>query len=302
MRYASRVFVLAFAVLSVAEAAGVRVFERNHQMSIGVLPADGAGALYDALNVSIEFIPGYCDEGTCVPPIYRKYVSSGTVAFYCDRSSYDSCFLAGPYDSMLSFGFSGDAAAATAQALAVVGNPFPSSDGLAVISCDSESNCMVQATAITEYWLDPNNFFFAEHEYGSYGRAVLRPFFVNDGAQAFYGIFDVPEQVTSELGTKTLQAGALNITCYRAIAPYFLYRFRCNPDVPVPEAPLAFPIDVTSTLVGDAAAALYNALDLPGPVKEFNTGDGLITTDPVYSIICTPDKCDLRFRRPPLNR
>ena len=69
-------------------------------------------------------------------------------------------------------------------------------------------------------------------------------------------------------------------------------------DVPVPDGRLAFPVDVTSTLVGDEAASLYNALDLPGPTKEFNTGDWLITTEPVYSIICTADECDLRIRRP----
>jgi hypothetical protein len=300
MRTAKSIFVLAFLVISSAEAAGVNVFERDGQINIGILPDDRAGALYDALNVAIEYIPGYCNEGTCVPAIYRKHVSSGVVVFYCDRSSYDSCFLAGPYDSMLSFSFSGDAAAATSDALAVVGNPFQSSDGLAAISCNGDSTCIVRATAITEYWLDHNNLFFAEHEYGSYGRAVLYPFFVNDGAQAFYDIFDVPEQVTDELGTKVLQAGALNITCYRAIAPYFVYRYRCNLDVPMPDGPLAFPVDVASTLAGDTAASVYNALDLPGPTKEFNIGDGLITTEPVYSIICTPDKCDLRFRRPPL--
>jgi len=301
MRPAKSILVLTVLIISSAEAAGVAVFERDGRINIGLLPNDGAGAFYDALNVAIEYIPGYCNEGTCVPPIYRKPVSSGVVVFYCDRSAYDSCFLAGPYDSMLSFGFSGDAAATTSDALAVVGNPFQSSDGLAAISCNGDSTCMVRATAITEYWLDHNNFFFAEHEYGSYGRAVLRPFFVNDRAQAFYDIFDVPEQVTDELGTKVLQAGALNITCYRAIAPYFVYRYRCNLDVPVPDGPLAFPVDVTSTLVGDAAASLYNALDLPGAPKEFNTGDGLITTEPIYSIICSPDECDLRFRRPPQN-
>ena len=297
MRPAKSILVLAVLVSSFAEAAGVTVYERNRQINIGLLPGDAAGALYDALNVAIEYIPGYCNEGTCLPAVYRKHVSSGAVVFYCDRSTYDSCLLAGPYDSRLSFAFSGDAAALTSEALAVVGNPFQSSDGLAAISCDGES-CTVRATVITEYWLDHNTFFFAEHLYGSYGRAVLYPSFVNDGAQAFYEIFDVSERVTYDLGTKVLQAGALNITCYRAIAPYFVYRYRCNLDVPVPDGPLAFPVDVTSTLVGDAAASLYNALDLPEPTKEFNTGDGLITTAAVYSIICTPDECDLRIRRP----
>src|SRR5260370_13856880 len=167
---------------------------------------------------------------------------------------------------MLSFGLPGDAAAITAAALAVVGNPFQSNDGLAVISCDSsDGSCQVQATAIPEYWLDRGNFLFAQHQYGAYGRPVLRPFFVNDAAKVFYDIFDVPEQVTSEQGKKTLQAGGLNITCYRSIAPYFLYRYRCNLDVPVADGPLAFPADVTSVLVADSAAPFYPPLHLPRP-------------------------------------
>ena len=294
--------VLVVGVASAAQGAGVTVFERTRQVTIGLAPVDSAGALYDALDVQVEYIPPDCpSEDVCTPAIYRKQVSRGLVQFYCDRSTYDSCFLAGPYESTLSFSLSDDAVATTAAALAVVGNPFRSSDGFVMISCDDPSSCQVHVAAINyEYWLDHNNFFWAQHQYGSYGRAVLAPFFVNDAAQAFYNIFDVPEQVRSDLASKSLRAGAFTITCYRSIAPYYVYRYRCNLDVPVADGPLAFPVDVTSVLTGDAASTLYNALDLPGPTKEFDTPDGLITTDPVYSIICTPDECDLRVRRPPL--
>jgi len=192
----------------------------------------------------------------------------------------------------LGFMFEGEAAQIISGALDQVGNPFITPDGFASLAC-AGGNCQVQAQT-TGYWLDYNNFLYALHEYGGYGRTVLKPFFVNDDGEAFYDIFAVPEEIrTGDIATKHLRAGDLDILCYHSISSIY-YRYRCSWDVPY-SGTLPYPVDVTSTLVGDAAATVYSALDLPGPTREFQTSDTL------YSVSCTVDQCDIHVRRPTAN-
>ena len=301
---------LALALPQPGLASHVQIFERSSELNIGLDPVDGSRALYDALDVAVEHTPPYCPpEDACQPGYDTKTVSRGQILFYCQvytdppMQGYSVCALRGNYGpESISFDLSGDAAATTARALEVVGNPYQSSDGFVTLSCDSSTHCLVQANAITEYWLDHGNFFFDQHQYYSYGRSFLWPFFVNDSARAFYEIFNVFEEVRpGDIAIKRLSAGNLHIDCYRAIASYYVYRYRCNCDVPVQDGPLSWPVDVTSTLDGAAASALYDALDIPGPPREFHTGDGLYSDEDLYSFVCTPDHCDLRIRRPPLN-
>jgi hypothetical protein len=233
----------------------------------------------------------------CIPDIFRKSIVSGSARLTCDTcrrrpcGGWEYCLIKGRFGPPpLGFSFEGDAAQTIARALDKVGNPFVPPDGFFTLSC-SDGTCPVEAT-ITEYWLDHNNFFYALHEYGRYGRTVLKPFIVNDDGQAFYDIFNVPEEIRpGDLAIKRLHTGALDVVCYRAIAPYYLYRYRCNWDVPY-SGTLPYPVDVTSTLFGDEAATLYDALDLPGPIKVFETSDAL------YSITCTHEQCGIRLRRP----
>jgi hypothetical protein len=285
----------------------VTIFEVNSAVDIILFGDDGARALYDALDIPAVHSPPQCPgEDACLPAQDTKTVSRGETLFYCfvytdpPFQGVSTCYLDGHFGAQsISFDLSGDAATATAHALEVLGNPYQSNDGFVTFSCDSTTHCQVQGNAITAYWLDYNHFLFDEHEYHSYGRPVLKPFFVHDSAQAFYDALNVSEQVVGSHAIKQLDAGGLHVTCYRSLGPEVVYT--CYWDAPVQDGPLRWPVDVRSALDGDAASALYDALDLPGPIKEFHTGDGLYSDEDLYSIVCTPSHCDLRIRRPPLN-
>jgi len=302
----SKIYCWIAAILTVgttARAEAVKIFERSAVFYVTLVEQDRALALFDALDVPPQVIPGECySEDVCYPTVVRKTVSSGPPEFYCvidsDRSR-PYCQLEGNYSTALSFTLSGSAASITANALAIVGNPYQSSNGLVSISC-SDTECEVAANAITDYWLDHNNFFFAQHEYGGYGRSVLYPFTVNDEGERLHDVLNLPEDIYPDRATKTLRAGNFTVACTRFIASYYLYRYRCNWDVPIPNGPLAFPVNVTVSLSGDAATQIYDALDVPGPIKEFRTGDGLYSFDDLYAIVCAPDQCNIRIRRPPL--
>jgi hypothetical protein len=280
--------------------AGVKVTEANARLSLGLLAVDRARDLYNALDVVVQHIPPNCpSEDVCTPAIDLKNVSIGSIQFYCelftDQPIEPDCFLQGMHEPRsLSFQLTDSAAQVTAAALDVVGNPYQSSDGLVTISCEADQ-CTVQGNAITSYWLNGSNFYFELHQYLTYGRAILKPPFFNEEARAFYDIFAVPEMDFGTYATKTLNTGGLDLRCSRFIASYYYYRYRCDWDVPVPDAPLLFPVDVTFSLDGDAATALYNGLDVPGPTREFHTSDEL------QIIICDPAHCDVRLRRPPID-
>ena len=130
---------------------------------------------------------------------------------------------------------------------------------------------------------------------------MLRPFTVNDEAARLHDVLNLPEDIYPGI-ERPRRSGPENFTvaCTRFIASYYLYRYRCNWGVPIPDGPLAFPVNVTVSLSGDAATQVYNALDVPGPIKQFRTGDGLYSFDDLYAIVCTRDQCDIRICRPPL--
>ncbi len=295
---------LACLVAPVAGAETVRVFESSSSLTIRLGEADEARALFEAIDVTPEFTPGDCPaEDVCYPATLTKTVSSGAVQFYCIVAvdgSNPYCLLQGHYSGTLSFNLTGDAGGITAAALARVGNPYQTSNGYATIACD-DATCQVLGNAFTEYWLDGGNFIFALHQYGGYGRSLLRPSTYNDEAARLFDVLNVPEEVVpDDRVTKSLRAGDFLLVCTKSIASFYVYRFRCNTDIPIPDGPRTFPLNVTSTLSGLAASQLYDALDVPGPVKEFHSGDGLYSFDDLYDIVCTVDQCDIYIRRPPL--
>jgi hypothetical protein len=84
---------------------------------------------------------------------------------------------------------------------------------------------------------------------------LLEPSTYNDGAARLFDVLNVPEEVVpDDRVTKSLRAGDFRLVCTRSIASFYVYRFRCNADIPIPDGPRTFPLNVTSTLTGLAAS------------------------------------------------
>jgi hypothetical protein len=276
-------------------ASRLTVYESPAEIYIVLSSTERAGDLYNALDVVPTLSPGECyAEMECIPPTFSKSVVSGSARLTCTTcqfrpcGAWEYCIIDGHFGAPpLGFSFEGEAAQTIGTALDQVGNPFMPPDGSFQLSC-TEGTCPLEAT-IVEYWIDYNTFFYALHEYGDHGRTVLRPLILREDAQAFYDIFNVPEEIQGGyLAVKRLRAGALDIVCNHRITGGY---YGCTWDVPY-SGTLPYPVDVTSTLAGADAVTLYEALDLPGPTKVFETSDAL------YSTTCTQEQCDIRLRRP----